>query len=500
MIGEQILPRFQTTLKLRSLMIVVGVVIVLAFVLINLDAYPATWFDEGQFLHVPKALVQHGVYADWSSEGPRFYGPTVAAGPTLLLPIAAVFRVAGAGLLQARLVMGLYLIVCLVLVYVVTARIYSDRVALLATALLLSSRGAATLLWGRQVLGEIPALVFVLAGLLFWQGALQHRCGRRALMAGVCWGLAMVTKNQVTLALTPAIGLLALLDWRYYRNGRWSLRVLPLAVAVALAGAWLLALFALLGPGNLAENLALTGRATSGAIIVLSPDAVGRALWFLLSPRLYGGLVLPALAYAVWRVWRRRDLTAQGESGVIVITAVWLVWYTCSLGWPRYAYIGAALGALPVASMLITAFDVARQRQRTWIAVGLAIVATLLVVVPLAQTANEMLRPDRSVLRFAAYLDRTVQSEAIIETWEPELGALTDHRYHYPSQALLDVAVRHQWRGGPPARYDLEHLQAPYVVVGPFGAWTGVYPADQLQQLYQPIYHEGPYVLYRRLP
>lgn len=500
MIGESTLPRLAIRLRARPLLIAIGIAAVLALALVNLDAYPATWFDEGQYLHVPKALLQHGVYADWSSDGPRYYGPTTAAGPTVLLPIAGSFAIFGTGLLQARLVIIVYLLLGLALCYFVAARTATPRIALLATALLLASRGAATLPWGRQVLGEVPALTFVLAGLFFWNAALIHRCGRRALAAGVCWGLAMVTKNQAIVAFAPAVALLSLLEWRVYRNGRPSLWLLPPLVAAIISGGWLLVLFTLLGPGDVAENLALTRKATGGAILVLTPDAAARAIRFLVSPQVYGGLLLPALVYGGIRVWRKRDPRAQMEANVLLIVAAWLLWYVCSLGWPRYAYIGAALGALPVARLLADAWAWARRRQRRWIARGVALVAAALIVVPLAQTSYQIVNPDRSVLRFAAFLDQTIARDTLIATWEPELGGLTDHRYDYPPQALLDVAVRHQWSGTPPARYDLTEHPAPYLVVGPFGAWTGVYPADQVARKYQEVHRDGPYVLYRRLP
>ena len=41
-----------------------ALVAVLFLALYNLSDYPLTWFDEGSHLHVPKALVKFGVYAD----------------------------------------------------------------------------------------------------------------------------------------------------------------------------------------------------------------------------------------------------------------------------------------------------------------------------------------------------------------------------------------------------------------------------------------------------
>src|SRR5512140_2063377 len=98
-------------LKNQSMLLwIFGILAVYFFAFHNLTRFPATWFDEGSHLHVPKTLVQKGVYADISSEGFRYYGPTIGVGPTVMLPIAAMFKLFGIGLLQARIVMALYLI------------------------------------------------------------------------------------------------------------------------------------------------------------------------------------------------------------------------------------------------------------------------------------------------------------------------------------------------------------------------------------------------------
>ena len=55
----------------KTLLWALGLLLVFFFVFFNLTRYPAPWFDEGSHLHVPKTLVQHGVYADISSDGFR---------------------------------------------------------------------------------------------------------------------------------------------------------------------------------------------------------------------------------------------------------------------------------------------------------------------------------------------------------------------------------------------------------------------------------------------
>src|SRR5690348_18477110 len=89
----------------------VGIAGFLWLALYNLGYSPVPWFDEGEHLRVPKTLVQYGQYAVWSADGFRYFGPTIGVGPTVLLPIALVFKLFGIGLVQARLVMVAYLMV-----------------------------------------------------------------------------------------------------------------------------------------------------------------------------------------------------------------------------------------------------------------------------------------------------------------------------------------------------------------------------------------------------
>jgi hypothetical protein len=95
-------------------------------------------------------------------------------------------------------------------------------------------------------------------------------------------------------------------------------------------------------------------------------------------------------------------------------------------------------------------------------------------------------------------MNSNVPQAAIVETWEPELGLLTDHRYHYPPIALLDTAVRHQWLGGPPLVYDGLQGAPAYVVVGGFGAYTNIYSPALLDQDYVEQAHIGTYTLFKR--
>ncbi|HMO57558.1 MAG TPA: hypothetical protein PKC19_09395, partial [Roseiflexaceae bacterium] len=75
---------------------------------------------------------------------------------------------------------------------------------------------------------------FLLLGILAWAAALRTDRGRSwpsALLAGLGFGMALITKNQFVLIVPAALFAAALLDWRYYRVGNWVVRIVPLVVA-----------------------------------------------------------------------------------------------------------------------------------------------------------------------------------------------------------------------------------------------------------------------------
>jgi hypothetical protein len=257
--------------------------------------------------------------------------------------------------------------------------------------------------------------------------------------------------------------------------------------------------FQFLGPGSFFENMQQTRQAAGGAIFVFDLRATLRAGYYLLRPDLYGGLLVPALLYAAVRA-RHRNVQGLSEALLVVLCGLWLAWYVgASLGWPRYAFPAVALSALFIARMLadLAGWLWKGSRIQRGLAVIVALYAAGAIVIPLSRSTQDILRPDDSAQRFAEYLNAHVPHDSIVETWEPELGLLTDHRYHYPPIKLLDTAVRREWLGGPPPVYDGLQAVPPYVVVGPFGGYTEIYPPDELARNYVEQQRVGPYLLLR---
>jgi hypothetical protein len=391
--------------------------------------------------------------------------------------------------------------VALLLLFLLARRLHGMQVALIALLLALASRTLrfeGMIEYGRQVLGEVPGMAFLLGGILAYGLALTRPAQRRrfTIIAGFAFGLALVTKNQFMLIVTPTLGLIALLDWRYYRAGDWWLRLVPPTIALGCFGLWTLIMLTFFGPDGFAANLAKTRQAAGGAIFVFDADATRRAVIYLV--QVYGGLLIPGLLYGIWRS-RARTPEALAALLPSLMALLWISWFVTSLGWARYAFPAVILGAIPVALLIHDGLRMLVAHRQRLVLGAVTIYLLLVVLLPLSLTARVVFTPQDSAQRMAAFLDAFVPYDVIVETWEPEMGVLTDHNYHYVPTELLDGVVRREWLGGPPVQYDGLDAKPPYVLQGPFGNYTQIYDPDQLAREYTIIHVVEPYVLLRRI-
>jgi hypothetical protein len=97
----------------------------------------------------------------------------------------------------------------------------------------------------------------------------------------------------------------------------------------------------------------------------------------------------------------------------------------------------------------------------------------------------------------ASYLQEHVPTDALIETYESEVGFLTDHNYHYPPGIVRNQATAHGLFGAPPAEYDFVKTEQPdYVLVGPVSLFEELYPDEVLTPHYELVTSIGYYQLY----
>jgi hypothetical protein len=497
---------------------IAGLLFILFLVFYNLTRFPLTWYDEGSHLHVPKALVLYGKYADYSSEGFRSYGPTLGVGPTILLPIAFAFKVFNIGLLQARVVMALYLLGAILVFFQFAKYFGGAAIAWMATALLVTSRGIDILEYGRQVLGEPAGLLFVLLALWLWYRYWEKTSIKMLVLIGFLFGLSMVTKNQYFLVFGPAIFAAWIANLIYYRAVPNKFFIIPGIIAGLCYIAWQFILIFFLGPSSPAENLQILRTATAGAALVLQPSVMIKTIRELLYLKTYLGWIFVILTFGAFLVLPRNK---EGlKWGLIYIIIGWnLVWYiVASVGWIRYAFPALVLSTIIAAKFFYYLTDGFNLEWKKLIRIikkddsfdywplfvrnVFAIWFIMMVGLALVKDLQEIILPPENIpVLMANYLNQNVSKDVEIETWEPEMGFLTDHKYHFPPQAVLDTAIGYIWRGGvaPSTVYNIVETSKPeYVLVGQFGRWVDLYNIKELEQDYQLVKEFGYYSLYKK--
>ncbi|HPV82037.1 MAG TPA: hypothetical protein PK866_02890, partial [Nitrospira sp.] len=135
--------------------------------LIHIESFPPLFFDEGWTVCVARTWVETGHHGCLLRGAPA--PPSLSAHFPVVAAVAASFALLGVGVWQTRVVGLLYTFGALLLLYAVTRRLYGRTVSIAALALVI----LVPLKWsihplylGRQVLGEMPLLCFLLAGFL----------------------------------------------------------------------------------------------------------------------------------------------------------------------------------------------------------------------------------------------------------------------------------------------------------------------------------------------
>lgn len=464
--------------------------------LVHLDSFPPLWFDEGWTVCVARTWVETGHHGCLLRGEPA--PPSLAAHFPVIASVAASFKLFGIGIWQARVVGLLYTFGALLLLYIVARRIYSRPVAIAALLLLI----VVPLKWsihplfiGRQVLGEMPMLCFLLAG---FACVLRSEKQRGWLAAAiVCWSLAWWTKGQLAPFFVASLTGTAM--WAGLRGDWFTVR----RVAVLLGGSWagyrlLVATKDLLLAGHTMPHPPVDGM-TEVIALVLVPSIRLETIRHMLAtwPEYTIGL-----GYAAWGLWRpasssrsRSIEPLERTVGVmlLILSISWLAWFAflCA-GEPRYAVPGLFIAAPFAAAMLYEfthGFSVTflwralsallRTRPITREGIQAAVVVALLAVmgwVAIQERYAFRAREDeRDLFALTDYLRAATPSTALIETYDSELFLFLDRPYTYaPPKVLVDV-IGHEQYPEWPVTYDPLEAKPDVLVVGEYGRWAGFY-------------------------
>ncbi len=198
-------------------------------VLPRLHAYPHAEPDEIHHLIVARNLAAYGLYATGHPAlGFEKFDDYDSVGPPVILPIAAIFRLAGSSLAGARAIMATYFLALCIALFALIRPVLGDRAAALGLLLMSFSFGSTYL--GRTLYGEVPALFFVALALLCWRAALTSgRPWRYGLLSGLAFGCALLCKYFLIVGAWALLGAW-LIDRVTARRIRWD-HLAPAAIA-----------------------------------------------------------------------------------------------------------------------------------------------------------------------------------------------------------------------------------------------------------------------------
>src|SRR3989344_789436 len=143
-------------------MLILAITLVLAFWCFKTN--PASWFDEGIYLQMTKNITSSGVWGVQTAPGVFTDYALISVGYPVFLPAVAAFKIFGANIAVLRFVAILFLLGLVTVFYFLSRKLYGAKLALFSTLLLATFSPLYGT--GKNFLGEVPGLFFLVAGLL----------------------------------------------------------------------------------------------------------------------------------------------------------------------------------------------------------------------------------------------------------------------------------------------------------------------------------------------
>jgi hypothetical protein len=478
---------------------------------LNLERMPALWWDEGWTLSVARNWVETGQYGRLLEGQPD--SPGLSAAFPVVAPVALSFKLFGIGLWQGRLPGVVFTGFSLVLVFYLAGQIYGQEIALGTLFVLLLMTVAPWLhpiLVGRQVLGEMPAIFYLLTGFAFFWLALR-RSILFLLPATLFWGIALKSKAQVP----PFFYFSLLVPLGISLIKRWWRQALVLVMGPAgawLAGNWITRLQGIILAGHTIPGSPLNGLY---AVTALVPN-LGVRLNAVQSALAYACPALFGLVHAAWEAAGRLGSdnldpsTSVVRLSLLALGAGWLGWYLAlGMWWPRYLFPAVFIGSMFAAAFLYrltggynwraTILEASAMILRRRISRGRlgALLACVLIglTVPLTvmmSLISYLPRGEQPAIQVARYLDTHIPNDALIETYDSELLFLSHQKFHYPPDPV-SVLLQRRAEIDPTLNVDYNPLDADpdYLVVGPF---------SQKWNLYDHVLASGEFRLMHQVP
>jgi hypothetical protein len=490
----------------RAVLLLTTLVALGALITYRLDRYPAPWYDEGVNLQAARNFAERGLYGLEYDGRVQPFDPQMTTGPTVIGPVAAVFRVFGEGVLQARAVMAAYALLAALGLFWVAAELFGYWVGVLAMATMASIGDYVGLTEARSVLGEIAALAFLFLAAAVLAHAWTRPSGQAlvwAALAGLLFGFAILTKAQFAVIIPVLLGLFVWARRRGSSLATHQLVLLLAALALPLL-TWQVLQLVVLGPRGYVDNLAVVQSLAQVSSEAPPLRKTGSSLGDVQSTMsAWPGLA--ALAYIWVRLARGDPRLARPEALLLpaFATVSW-IWFVCfSMGWLRLAVPAITSGSLCLA---VATNDLLRGARSLRGSVAAQVVVAALVLSPIAigigRNAAVLARADDvAAYELAALVNQRVEAHATIETDEWELDLLLQRSSHHPPATVVANAVGAVELEAPATLVQSYEVAAgaTYLIDGRFSKLDGIYRHALGEGRFAWIASLGDYDLYERV-
>ena len=337
----------QMPIRISATYVLFPVVVVTLFAFLasyRLSENPPTWLDEGSITQVSINLAQSGTYGIQTAPGHFISTDFLTTSFPVIYPVAVSFSLFGIDILSARVVMVLFMGLLCLFSYLLIRAVARERKYLLSlSALYLLVTFAPLYGHGKNVLGEIPGLMFFVASLVSFHFAQRRSVLWPWILSGALAGLSMATKPIYLFIIAPSMILVFLI-----RRKRISIASI---YAYAAGAAGILAVWFFVHIGSI-EALKQNFFAANAANATLSDRLLHTSTQFVseLQPMYFLGLLGLWWMSMLLRRWHAVEIsTVELYAGIF--SAVNFILYLASRGFYRYFFPAEALALvfLPLA-------------------------------------------------------------------------------------------------------------------------------------------------------
>ncbi|OHA01438.1 MAG: hypothetical protein A3C12_03060 [Candidatus Sungbacteria bacterium RIFCSPHIGHO2_02_FULL_49_20] len=327
--------------------------IFLAFSFYKLTESPKTWYDEGILTQVAMNIAAEGKYMIQIAPEKFVSAGFVSTGYPVIYPVGLAFHYFGMNLFVARFVTVIYLLLFMTLFYILARRLHGVWGGILAASVMASF--APLFGHGRNVLGEIPGLFFLLIVLYQLSKIAQQNFTASPYsiaITGFATGLAVSTK-PIFMLLLPALFVAYL--WSWPRETRSIKKLVAFFICFLIpVGIWVVTQFD--NGDSIASMLSIYSNPAGYSPASLLHIILGNVRRFFTEWKAIYMLVL----WGAWVIsfgirWARGKKPFEIAELVAILFATFvLAAYVRTEGWYRYFFLAEVMAFLYLPRLLHT--------------------------------------------------------------------------------------------------------------------------------------------------